>query len=284
MVTTTDQNGVYRFTVSGAAVQDDAGYAVGVSLHASTPARSGAGTLTLGTGFYPVNTTTSLPTARFWDPVLRVEEDAEAITLRFDQATPPPGGSGPAYRFSASRGTGEATWSQAVSPGTRLDTRIFEDVTSHVAVSARWGKDGFAFSLTGAGTQYVGTRGAPPSRGAACKWKSGLTREAPQPCPVTDGAFSTAREHDPHDDVDWVAVDLGDVRPLHLLVARGGAGQSAQASLDGILWLPVPGAWSDDGEDANGVFTPYWPVPARHVRLGGSLGSALPVPRELSIW
>lgn len=277
----TDGDGRYEFDITG---QDTQG-SLGTESVMNAVFSGGRGKTSTTVGFGVKGNEVSLPDAQLWDPDLHANN---GIRMTW---SPLRGAGDVDYRallFTAD-GT-SAIWSQpAARRSATVDPRILEDRPGSVAVSARTTQPGTG----GTGevvTSYLSPRvavdpdvGAPPSRGRPC---APVTGTAPASngrfggCALTDGKLGTPARLTGGDPVVGGAVDLGRVRPIDLVVARGFAGQVlVEISSDGRLWRPVATtAGAAIAVKIDGSRT------ARFVRLRSPSGLDESLAYEISVW
>ncbi|MCU1657397.1 MAG: LigA protein [Pseudonocardiales bacterium] len=287
-VATTDAGGGYTFTLKGSDTQGLIGTEAALDLVAAAPGANGPSTTI---SFKARQTTVTLPDARLWNAIPRVSEGSGRVQLAWS-SLPATAGRGAAYLAQLFDPTRQVPmWSQPES-GTRadIDARVLEDHSASVAVAART-------ALTGGGTSdvhasYLSSRlavqpiaGAPPSRRHPCRAVTGTATPASTPqtvCGVTDGNLVTpARlKAAKAQVVTGVAVDLGSVRPVDLVVARGVAGMVVvELSDDGATYH----AAATSSESTVAVSPPGRPA-ARFVRVRSPSGLDESLMTELSVW
>jgi hypothetical protein len=238
---TTDSSGAYTFTIKGA----DSQGLVGDAATMDVVFADGGASSTVQ--FKVLDTTVALPAARLWGTRPTVAAGGGAISIGY---APLPAAYGTGASYSAQfqdPKTGASLWSQNAKGGSvRVDARVLEDHDAAAAVTARVS---LAKGVHGIyATPHVNVRataGVPPSRHRPCLAVTGTTtvQTSPQPtCAVTDGDLSKpGRLTAPRAAVvTGVVVDLGSVRRLNLVVARGVAGTvSIELSTDGRTYLKV---------------------------------------------
>ncbi|MGH9164494.1 MAG: hypothetical protein ACRDZW_03135 [Acidimicrobiales bacterium] len=269
--TVTDADGRFEFT---SRTGTDERLGVVAQLPAGAGRATGPG---LAADFTLATPAAVLPELRFWDPALDLRGVDGAAQLAWEPLDDGSSTGEPArYRASFADGSGRpvlglsAGWSSA-----RFDARLLEDVRGTVAVTAAatvGGESGGAVaakaSYTSAGLPFAGGAGVPASRSRPC----------PGPCPLTDGDLTTAVAAG----TATGPVDLGQPRPIDLVVQRGGClACGMEFSTDAVTWRPLGGrpidAASSGGVRAVSVTTRE----VRLVRLApGSAASAT----ELSLW
>lgn len=282
---TTDADGRYEFALTGADTQGTLGTesTMNVVFSGSTGTTTGSTTVS----FTVEETTIRLPDARLWNARPRVSPGPGKIRVAW---APLPAGDA-SYATQLYEADGRSPlWSQPAS-GRRavIDARILEDRSGSVAVSAGAELPG----AIGAGkvrTSHLSPRlragtgaGTPPSRGRRC---APVTGTAPAVdgrqgrCAATDGDLDAPARLSGSGVVTGVVVDLGSVRAVDLVVARGFAGQF-------LVEL------SDDGKDYRTVATasgtaaavePRGGQRARYVRLRSPAGVDQSLSAEVSVW
>src|SRR5205085_816028 len=171
---------------------------------------------------------------RLWDPNFRLPGPGQAV---WDRMPASGFGEGSGYRVLFETPAGGSVWAFP-SDGTQLryDDRVLEDSQGGTVVVARrnlHAEGSGVDAVNGsAGVAYAGPAGAPPSRGAPCTVQVGTDPVSVlTPCPLTDGDLTDALGGDspgaPSTGTSGAArasaatVDLGSVRPIALVVARG---------------------------------------------------------------
>lgn len=231
----------------------------------------------------------SLPDARLWRSGARVSSGGGSFRLSWS-ALPSAAGGKASYAAQAyEAGAASALWSQpAKGRKAAIDQRILEGGAGTVAVSARTELDG----ASGAGdvrASYLSPRlkvrsgaGRPLSRGRRC---APVTGTAPAQngaftrCAATDGNLTKPASLTGSSIVTGAVVDLGSVRTVGLVVARGFAGQViVEVSTDGRSYATV----------ATSSGTVALDVPAgtraRYVRLRSPAGLDESLSSEISVW
>jgi hypothetical protein len=289
---TTDANGGYRFELKGSDTQGLIGEADTLDVVFAAP-DSGPSAASTVVRFIADATTVGLPDARLWNAAARVTQTATQIGLTWS-ALPSADGHSVTYSANLYGGTQQQTlWSQSAGAGTAaIDARVLEDEPGAAA-----GVSAYAVLAGGSGTgtvhaNYLSARlpvrptaGAPPSRHRPCSAVTGTTSFATTPqasCPVTNGNLvaparltaTGARV------VTGVVVDLGAVRTVRLVVARGVAGQFVvEVSDDGTNFRSV----GTELGSAVAVTPPGAPT-ARYVRVRAPSGLDESLMAQLSIW
>lgn len=217
----------------------------------------------------------SLPDLQLWEPAVEASSEDGRFSIGF--AAPPQLAcmtpSEPVLQFDdAGR---HPLLSQPVGP---VDARLLEDFAGVVSVVLDYENGGGGpiedLRLTSPKAAFVGTAGAPPSRGAACQI-AGQRFEAGQ-CPLTDGQLERSTESETS-----VVVELPQARSASLIVVRGSAidGARIESSLDGQSWSEL----FTVGSGACAVVEPPAAVSLSQVRVTPARDSRLFV-SELSVW
>ena len=287
---TTDSAGHYALTLEGADVQGTLGTESTLDLVVSGRGTNAPSTLL---SFPASSANMRLPAARLWNAAPHVAEPDGRVRLRWSPL-PRWAGTSPSYSAQLYDPRREAAvWSQpAEQNGASIDARILEDQAGTVTGTGRTSIDG-ATGTNDVHAAYLSTRlpvrplsGAPPSRHHPCLAVSGTapdlaTTRQPQ-CGVTDGdlispaSLRAARGAN----VTGVVVDLGRVRPIHLIVVRGVAGSYlVELSKNGRTYLPI----STTSESPAAVRPAGRPV-ARYVRVRSPSGLGESLMTEISVW
>ena len=289
-VTTTDADGNYAFDLKGSDTQGLIGNESTLDLVVAAPGSSGTAAST-SISFTAAKTTVALPDAQLWDASPKLSEKAGKIDLSWS-ALPASHGTSPTYSTQFFNPAHQAaTWTQSAT-GTHAETdaRILEDQPATAAVGAR-------ADLTGTGTGSVrgnylssrlsvkATAGPAPSRHDHCYAVTGtasLGKVAQNTCGATDGnLYSPARLTAPAPAVvTGATIDLGRVRPVSLIVARGLAGMTViEVSTDGITFHQV-----GIGTDTSTALSPPGHPMARYVRVRAPSGLDESLLSEISVW
>jgi hypothetical protein len=287
---TTDANGNYQYALKGSDTQGLIGDEATLDLVVGTPGSNSAGASTTIT-FTVRKTAVALPDARLWNATSRITDAGAQVGISWS-SLPAADGSNPSYSaqlFDPARQA--ALWSQPAS-GTRaqIDARVLEDHAADAAVAARTNLSG-----TGTGSvhgNYLSARtpvkasaGAPPSRHRSCAAVTGTVNPATvaqTACGVTDGNLvSPARLVSATAQVvTGVIVDLGRVRPINLVIARGLAGMfEVDLSTDGVSYHEV-----GIGTGSAVAVTPRGHPAARYVRVRAQSGLDESLMSEISVW
>jgi hypothetical protein len=290
-VATTDADGKYSFTLTGADVQGTLGTEATLDVVMSGP---GANAPSTAISFPARSATMHLPAVRLWRTTPHVVTGRDQVRMRWSPL-PRSNGTDPAYfaqLFDQRRET--PVWSQpAERTGGTIDARVLEGQSASAAATARAELDG-ATGTEDVRAVYLSSRvplraaraGVPPSRNDACFAVSGtspplkLTRQPT--CGVTDGDLISAASLRANRgaNVTGVVVDLGRPRPVDLIVARGLAGQYViELSTDGKNYLTV----STSTESPTAVEPAGQPV-ARYVRVRSPSGLGESLMTEISVW
>ncbi|RNL61331.1 discoidin domain-containing protein [Nocardioides marmoriginsengisoli] len=282
---TTDADGRYAFDLKGSDTQGTLGTASTINVVFAN--RRSSTTVS----FIAKEGEVDLPDARLWNASPRVSQGGGDIRLSF-AALPAAAGRKPTYSARLFEAKGQsALWTQPVSgtSGT-VDARILEDQRGSVAAGADASLSGSSGAADVRG-HYLSARipvratsGTPLSRGRRCAAVTGTA-------PAKDGAFSRCGATDGNLDqparlrgkggvVTGAVVDLGSVRPVDLVVARGFSGQVlVELSDDGRTYRTVA---------TNSGFAVALDVPggqrARYVRLRSPSGVDQSLSAELSVW
>lgn len=289
-VATTDSAGNYTFTLEGADVQGTLGTESTLDV---IVAGDGANAPSTVLSFPARSAHMKLPDARLWRTTPRVTETATDVRMSWS-AVGDWAGADAQYSVQLYDPRREASvWAEpATRRGGTIDARVLEDVAGKVAATAHTTPGG-ATGTTDVHAGYLSARvpvqpvsGAPPSRHDACSAVSGngvelaLTRQ-PR-CGVTDGdllspaSLRAARGAN----VTGVVVDLGRIRPIHLVVARGVAGSYLiELSKDGKTYQPI----STTSEAPFAIQPAGHPV-ARYVRVRSPSGLGESLMTEISVW
>jgi hypothetical protein len=283
---TTDAEGRYAFDLKGSDTQGTLGSASTLQVVFSGKKDQGSTTVS----FTAKKPEISLPDARLWRSGARVRTASGKVALEWS-ALPGAAGHGPAYSAQVYDARGTAQFTQPAS-GTHadVDRRVLEDGSGTVAVGA-------SVPLSGAGgagdvrASYLSPRlpvrgaGAPPSRGRRCAAVigAGPTRTGSYGrCGLTDGDLGSPARLSAGGAgvVAGGVVDLGSVRPVSLVVARGFAGQClVEISTDGRSFTTVTSSLGT----AAVIEVPGSPR-ARYVRLRSPTGIDESLASEISVW
>jgi hypothetical protein len=285
---TTDSEGRYELELKGSDTQGTLGTASTLSLVVAGP---DARTSTAVT-FIAEDPTISLPDTRVWRARPRVSALPDGIGVHW---SPLPRGLGGEVEYSVELyddDTEAAVWSQPASgPDATIDPRLLEDRPASVAVGAGVDLPG----STGAGdvrVLYLSDRlpleageGAPPSRGRPCAAVLGTRPRlagAEDGCPFTDGDLSTPARlgGDRGTTPTGVALDLGSLRRVDLVVARGFAGNLVvEVSTNGKAWRVV-----GEGLGTTVTVDPPGRSVARFLRVRSPAGLDESLAAEVSVW
>ncbi len=290
-VATTDANGGYRFELKGSDTQGLIGEVNNLDVVIGAPG-SGPTAPSTVLRFIAETTSVSLPPARIWSAGARVEQTAAQIRLGWDALPSTDGGS---VRYSAQLYDAhqQTLWTQAAgASSTAIDARVLEDysgastaVTAYATVPGSANAGTVHASYLSARLPVHPTAGAPPSRHRPCAAVTGSTTLPTTPqrvCPVTNGNLvAPARLVGAKAQiVSGVVVDLGTVRPVHLIVVRGMAGQFViEVSSDGRQFRPL-------GTQLGSAvaFAPPGSPAARYVRVRAPSGLDESLMSQISIW
>lgn len=246
--TTTDDQGAYRFQLTGSDTRSGFGEAVSFLLSTSAEAPEGRPIGPEVSARFRVQTTAlAMPTLALADARPVLAGDAGTVTATWDaDAAPAP------YRLAFFTSDRAALWEVAAAePTVELDGRVLEDATGVALVSATRtdaveGSD-LDIVVRSSGVGFRGGFGPPPSRGVACQLRSERIAGAPlDRCPVTDGAHTGAGPPSfvcPEDgettstttceDAAAIRVLLRDPSPAQLVVVRGCADPCRVATVAG---------------------------------------------------
>jgi len=285
-VTTSDEDGAYRFDIRGRDTQGIGRSARTLYLTASFDPTGAevTGPRTI-LRFIAQTKELNLP-LRAWQPRVRIDPSRTELTVRTD---PFPQDIAPASVQPARTSlvfedrAGALVWHQTIrGKGWGVDPRLLEDVDGVVVAVARQDNAPVApgrgtllgYTIRSGGHRVWGTAGAPVSRGAACALRANPNAESfTSPCPLTDGEFG---EPDPSPSATVAVIDLGSPRPIHLAVFRSCAGTCrVQHSMDAQTWTKL-----GSGTDQVITIEPAAVPRARYIRVR----SDGRVPIELSIW
>jgi hypothetical protein len=289
-VATTDSNGRYTFTLSGADTQGTLGTEATLDV---VIAGKGADAPSTALSFPARSATMRLPDARLWAAGPHVNENRGMVRMTWSSLPRAAGGSAKYFAQLFDPRRQAPVWSQpASSGGGSIDGRVLEDHAAKAAATARAELSG-ATGTTEVRASYLSTRlpvsalsGAPLSRSKPCLAVSGTapnlaTTRQPR-CAVTDGdLISSAGLHAAKGaNVTGVVVDLGRPRPVGLVVARGLAGMyTIELSKDGRTYVPV----TTTSTSPEAVEPAGHPV-ARYVRVRSPGGLAESLMTEISVW
>jgi hypothetical protein len=286
--TTTDADGRYHFEVKGSDTQGSLG--TEATMNVVFSGRSAKTSTTVS--FTAKENTVSVPDARLWDLAATASRGGGGIRLSW---RPLSRSAGTKASYSAQlydARTGSALWTQPASGGhAEIDPRLLEDLRGSVAVSAGTELTGGS-GVADVRASYLSPRlpvaasaGAPPSRGRPC---AAMTGSAPAvvrprtPCGETDGDLTRPARltASGQGTVSGVVVDLGRVRPVGLVVARGFSGQFlVETSTDGQAFTTVA-----TGFGPAYAVRPSGAPGARYVRLRSPVGLDESLSAEVSVW
>lgn len=301
--TDSDRDGRYTFRLKGRDTRGSIGNASNMHLSVRGPATAGEVEGPASTEIFRVQTEElEILPLRLWSPRLTLSTSAGSIAAAMDPF--PAAGYGELETIEASFETGRGpVWQQEdfLGPGAVLDTRLLEDVSGTLVVTAR------AHDVASGTTvdfrfrtdriPYAAAAGAPPSRGAAV---FGHGPGGPTPLPsgaLTDGdlwaAFAPLPEPSCSPDArgqgceearanNWIYVDLGTERPVSLIVVRGACWSCAvDVSSDASTWIVVGPARTG----THFVSVPASTPSARYVRVRGATSHDRVLGlTEVSVW
>ncbi|MCW2786482.1 MAG: LigA protein [Marmoricola sp.] len=283
---TTDSDGRYAFDLKGSDTQGTLGTASTLNVVFSGPKAQGSTTVS----FTAEKADITLPDARLWRSGARTAAGSGGIRLSW-RSLPGSAGSHPRYSAQVYDGDGTALFTQSASGGNAtVDPRVLEDTSGTVAVSAGTSLSGGSgggdvrASFLSARLRARGA-GAPPSRSHRCAAVTGtgpVHDGAFSRCAITDGRLGTPARLSASGGavVSGALVDLGSVRPISLVVARGFAGQFlVEVSTNGTTFSPV----TTDTGSAAVVEVPAG-TRARYVRLRSPTGLDESLSSEISVW
>jgi hypothetical protein len=285
--TTTSADGSFRFSIKGSDTQGLIGDASTLDVVFADPASALGASTTLR--FKAQDKHVRLPAARLWNARLRVTGHRSAHpTFASSWAhLPAMDGTGPSYSVQLlDPSSGLEWWSQpAATTGTRIDARILEDQTADTAVAARANLHGTDTVYFSARRQVHPIAGAPPSRNRPCSAVTGTKRLATfrqSNCGATDGDLAEPARLTASNKrtVTGVLVDLGRVRPVSLVVARGLSGSVViEVSTNGRTYRRIATA-----EDSTIALDPPGRPRARYMRIRSSTGLDESALAEVSVW
>lgn len=284
-VTTTDADGRYHFELKGAEVRGSLGTEATMNVVFSQ--RSASTTVS----FTAHQNDVTVPDARVWDLGARVSRAGGRIRLTWRPLSRAAGSdTGYSAEVYDAR-SGAALWTQAGRGGQAdLDPRLLEDRRGAVAVSASAALGG-GHGAGNARAGYLSARlpvdasaGAPPSRGRPCApvTGNGTVGDYASACRETDGDLGAPAQLAARGGrtVTGVAVDLGRVRPVGFVVARGFSGQyRIEVSTDARSWRSVA-----TGSGPAYAVSPADRPQARYVRVRSAVGLDESLSTELSVW
>ncbi|MCW2856816.1 MAG: LigA protein [Marmoricola sp.] len=287
--TTTDGTGRYSFTLTGAETQGSLGLedtldvVVGSDGGASTTVR-----------FAAKSTRVRVPDAQVVWPNDRVTQSTHRPETVQVEIGPNPFIHGSNKTYSVRVFDHQTLiWDQPLHDrkGT-LDTRVLEDFPSTLSFDVEahlqggQGTGDVRVSYLSSPVPVRPTSGPPPSRGKPCAAVTGTRPRVVRPssaCALTDGVVDApGRLGGGGKVVTGAVIDLGVLRPVHLVVARGFAGQVVlELSTDGVHFRAVASAYVS-GEPI--ALTPRDAQRARFVRLRSPSGLDESLGDELAVW
>lgn len=278
---TSDASGHFTFHLKGSDTQGSVGNADNFDLAA-------AGTTVR---FRVQQAALQIPPLRTWGASLDVTPAAGSSPIRVSRPSLPAAyGASPSYTLTfGDAGTQRPVWSVSPDPpATTVDPRVLEDRTGTLAVDARTTMAGpgtsFTFTYRSQQVPFAG-QGPPPSRGDACvAGATGQPATALVPCRLTDGDLFTNVSLGSAGPTPVVhssaAVDLGAVRPVSLVVVRGGSTPlQVQGSADAITWRTLG---TTAGSPA--AVSPAGAPPERYIRVQSPSGFDISGLTEISVW
>ncbi len=285
---TTAGNGRYEFELKGSDTQGTLGSEATLSVVFSGAEAQGSTSVSFVAG----DTEVRVPDARLWRARPRLTSPGGPVRLSWSPLGDGAGDDVEHVVQALDADTGSVLWSQpATGTEAAVDPRVLEDRPATIAVGATADLPGgreagdVRVSYLSARLPVEGSAGAPVSRGRACAAVTGPQARlaAPTPgCPFTDGdlAAPARLDADGRATVTGVVVDLGSVRPVDLVVARGFAGQFlVELSRDGRTFRPVA---SELGTTV-AVDPPATPS-ARFIRVRSASGVDQSLAAEVSAW
>lgn len=287
-VTTTDADGRYHFDLKGSDTQGSLGTEATMNVVFSDRSARTSTTVSFGAEDNAV----TVPDARLWDLAAKVSGGAGRIEVSW---RPLSKGAGSRTSYSVQlydAAKGAVLWSQPASGRrTDIDPRLLEDHKGLVAVNASTELSGgkgagkVRASYLSARLPVTATAGAPPSRGRPCAALVGPAATATKigsACAETDGDLSgpAGLTAGAGKTVSGVVVDLGRIRPVSLVVARGFGGQFlVEVSTDGTTFGTVA-----TGSGQAYAVRPDARPRARYVRLRSPVGLDESLSSEVSVW
>lgn len=283
---TTDSRGRYRFEVPGSETQGSLGTEATLNLTFSAGADAGSTTVR----FQAKDTDVRLPDAGLWRARSQVRQSGGDIHLTW-AGLPAAGNRGTVSYSAQVAGTEGTIWSQSAgSRSADIDPRLLEDRAGSVAAQASAELSGGSHagsvrvSYVSAQHDVRATAGAPPSRGRSC---AAVTGTGPvrtgrfSACAMTDGDLGRPAQLLANGKVvTGSVIDLGSVRPIRLVVARGFAGQIIiETSTDQKTYRYYGG-----GNAGTVAAEPKTPISARYVRVRSAVGLDESLASELSVW
>jgi hypothetical protein len=286
--TTTGADGSYRFTIKGSDTQGLVGDASTLDVVFTDPA-GGAHAPSTTLRFKAQTKNVRLPAARLWNAGLHVAAHPSrrpTFAMSWSRLSGIDG-SDAGYSVQLLDPTqGLALWSQpAAGNRAQIDARIIEDHAADAAVTARARLRGVEVIYLSSRTPAQAIAGAPPSRNKPCSAVTGTKRLATvkqTDCAATDGNLVAPAQLTPTKGgtVTGVVVDLGRVRRVGLVVARGIAGSVVvELSTDGGTYHRVA-----RGDGATIAIDPPGQPPARYVRIRSASGLGESLLYEVSVW
>ena len=258
---TTGSDGGYSFDLHGSDTQGSIANASTFDVTALVPA-PGGGNVVSTVRFEIQRAELTVPDLRVWAASPDVSTAASEVSVRWPDLPRDGYGASPAYTVRWLDGAAQqAVWAVSnAAPGVRADARVLEDRSGNIEVDADTTMPGpdtdFRFTYSSQPIAFRGPAGAPPSRGDPCYAYGGDGRPvAVTPCHLTDGDLfthaglqtgacsgCTAPTH------SAAYVDLGRVRPVSLVVVRGGASfllvEGRTTVSPGWPSVTVRGGWS----------------------------------------
>jgi hypothetical protein len=283
---TTGSDGAYKFTLKGSDTQGLIGDEATLDLVVADPKGGASGTSTT-LSFRVDSTQVKLPDTQLWNATARVTTANKQIALTWS-ALPATNGAGASYSAQLlDPARGLSIWTQPAAKGrAQIDARVLEDRSAAAAITARSDLGhGVHETYLSARLPVHPTAGAPPSRHQPCLAVTGTTKLAAARqtvCVATDGdltspAHLTATNAQV---VTGVVVDLGRVRPVSFVVARGVGGQViVEVSSNGTSYRQVA-----TGTGPTVTASPAGRPSARYVRVRSPGGLDESLLAEVSVW
>lgn len=291
---TTGSDGGYSFDLHGSDTQGSIANASTFDITALVPAAGGSGNVVSTVRFEIQRAELTVPDLRVWAASPGVSTSASELSVHWPGLPRDGYGASPAYTVRwLDAATQQAVWAVSnADSGVRADARVLEDRSGSVEVDADTTTPGpdtdFRFTYSSQPVAFRGPAGAPPSRGDPCFAYGGDGRPvAVTPCHLTDGDLftfaglqtgscsgCTASTH------SAAYIDLGRVRPVSLVIVRGGASfLLVEGSNDGQSWVAI-----GNGTGGLVAVSPQAGTQARYVRVRSSTGLDLSALTEVSVW
>lgn len=269
---TTDGDGVYGLTLTGADTQSTFGEALSQLLSVSGPPADDEVSGASVTARFRIQTeAVRLPALQLVDPGVALHAPAD-VDVRWNGVAPGP------YDVTFEEVAAVPVWRITTNDTqATVDARILEDTAGRVVVAGQRqdaveGSD-VEIRWRSPGVGYAAAVGAPPSRGRPCE-VVGAGATPTSPCGLTDGDLVRPAALPP---ASPVVIDLAEPVPAELVVVRGCVTTCMlETSADGSTFVPAPVAAGDFAAVAlDGA-----PIVAVRITAADT-GSAL---REVSVW